>query len=158
MDSERTEVYRDLWFDDGNLVIQTGLALFRVHKGVLCFHSSVLRDMASFPASASFDTYEGAQLAAFPYDAQDMHHFLRALYVPDYFLPPPEMTTFEILEGVLRLAHKYDVPSLRRRALRHMARRERYRTYSVSHVTGPIPPPAASLWAGNALSSSLRSL
>ncbi|KAL1752144.1 hypothetical protein FB107DRAFT_220568 [Schizophyllum commune] len=122
MDSKRTEVYRDLWFDDGNLVIQPGLALFRVHKGVLCFHSSLLRDMASFPASASFDTYEGAQLAAFPDDAQDMHHFLRALYVPDYFLPPPEMETFEILEGVLRLAHKYDVPSLRRRALRHMAR------------------------------------
>ncbi|KAL1689743.1 hypothetical protein GGG16DRAFT_57204 [Schizophyllum commune] len=122
MDSERTEVYRDLWFDDGNLVIQTGLALFRVHKGVLCFHSSVLRDMASFPVSASFETYEGAQLAAFPDDAQDMHHFLRALYVPDYFLPPPEIKTFEKLEGVLRLAHKYDVPSLRQRALRHMAR------------------------------------
>ncbi|KAI5891935.1 uncharacterized protein SCHCODRAFT_01189408 [Schizophyllum commune H4-8] len=122
MDSGPPPAYRDLWFDDGNLVIQAGQALFRVHKGVLCFHSNVLRDMASLPAPASFDAYEGAQLAEFPDDAQDMHHFLRAIYIPDYFLPPPEMTTFERLEGVLRLAHKYDAPSLRRRALQHMAR------------------------------------
>ncbi|KAL1752146.1 hypothetical protein FB107DRAFT_293389 [Schizophyllum commune] len=122
MRSTRIFEYRDLWFEDGNLVIQTGRTLFRVHKGVLCFHSNVLRDLASLPAPASLDEYDGAQLAAFPDDAQDMHHFLRAIYIPDYFLPPPEMTTFEKLEGVLRLAHKYDAPSLRRRALQHMAR------------------------------------
>ena len=74
----------DLWFDDGNLVIQTGLALFRVHKSVLAIHATVFRDMVSFPSPASQDTYEGIQLAVFQDDAQDMRHFLRALYFPEY--------------------------------------------------------------------------
>ncbi|KAI4294232.1 hypothetical protein K525DRAFT_274502 [Schizophyllum commune Loenen D] len=113
--------YRDLWFDDGNLVIQTGLALFRVHKSVLAIHATVFRDMVSFPAPASQETYEGVQLAVFQDDAQDMRHFLRALYFPDYFLPPPARTSFDVLEGVLRLSHKYDVGPLRRRALQHLA-------------------------------------
>ncbi|KAL1703050.1 hypothetical protein EV121DRAFT_281420 [Schizophyllum commune] len=113
--------YRDLWFDDGNLVIQTGLALFRVHKSVLAIHATVFRDMVSFPTPASQETYEGVQLAVFQDDAQDMRHFLRALYFPDYFLPPPARTSFDVLEGVLRLSHKYDVGPLRRRALQHLA-------------------------------------
>lgn len=81
--------YRDLWFDDGNLVIQTGLALFRVHKSVLAIHATVFRDMVSFPTPASQETYEGVQLAVFQDDAQDMRHFLRALYFPEYvvFIP-----------------------------------------------------------------------
>ena len=39
--------------------------------------------MPLLSVSASFETYEGAQLATFADDAQDMHHFLRALYVPE---------------------------------------------------------------------------
>ncbi|KAI4293693.1 hypothetical protein K525DRAFT_152977, partial [Schizophyllum commune Loenen D] len=92
------------------------------NKSLLSLHASVFRDMASLPVPESPETSKGVQLVTLPDDSQDMYHFLRAVYHPDYFLPPPERTTFAILEGVLRLAHKYDAPTFRRRALRHMAR------------------------------------
>ena len=55
-----------------------------MHKSVLAIHATVFRDMVSFPSPASQESYEGAQLAVFPDDAQDMPHFLRALYFPEY--------------------------------------------------------------------------
>lgn len=48
-------------------------------------------------------------------------HFVLTAGPPSYFRPPPAKTTFEILEGVLRIAHKYDAPALRRCALQHLA-------------------------------------
>lgn len=38
-----------------------------------------------------------------------------------FFMPPPAEIKFEDAVGILRLAHKYDVPYLRRRALQHVA-------------------------------------
>lgn len=35
-------------------------------------------------------------------------------------MPPPALTKFEDIVGILRLSHKYDVPFLRRRALKHL--------------------------------------
>ncbi|TRM67873.1 hypothetical protein BD626DRAFT_480070 [Schizophyllum amplum] len=49
-----------------------------------------------------------------------MVHLFKALYFPQHFLPPPQDTSFEIIEGVLRLSNKYDVPTLRRCALQHL--------------------------------------
>ncbi|TRM59435.1 hypothetical protein BD626DRAFT_508278 [Schizophyllum amplum] len=87
----------DLWFNDGNLVIQVAPRLFRVHRGVLAISSNFFSDMLAFPESETQEMYEG------------------------YFLPPPARTTFPVIEGVLRLAHKYDVPVLRRCALEHLS-------------------------------------
>uniref|UniRef100_D8Q649 BTB domain-containing protein n=1 Tax=Schizophyllum commune (strain H4-8 / FGSC 9210) TaxID=578458 RepID=D8Q649_SCHCM len=52
--------------------------------------------------------------------AMDAVHFLKAMYIPNYFMPPPAQTRFNVLEGILRLAHKYDAPAMRCRALRHL--------------------------------------
>ncbi|KAI5900106.1 uncharacterized protein SCHCODRAFT_02607004 [Schizophyllum commune H4-8] len=112
----------DLWFDDGNLVIQVTSRLFRVHRGVLAFSSNYFRDMINFPKTQEQDTYEDVPLIALhDDDPRDAAEFLKALYMPYYFPAPPAKTTFETLEGVLRLAHKYDVPALRRCALKHLS-------------------------------------
>jgi hypothetical protein len=37
-----------------------------------------------------------------------------------FFEPPPSVTDFDTLAGILRLSTKYDIPYLRRRALRHL--------------------------------------
>ncbi|KAL1726832.1 hypothetical protein EV714DRAFT_286941 [Schizophyllum commune] len=53
--------------------------------------------------------------------ATDAVHFLKAMYLPSaYFMPPPAQTRFDVLEGILRMAHKYDAPAMRCRALRHL--------------------------------------
>lgn len=113
----------ELWFDDGNLVIQVTPRLFRLHRGVLALSSNFFRDMVAFPRAAEEDTYDDVPLVVLrDDDARDAAHFFKALYMPTYFPPPPARTTFEALEGVLRMAHKYDAPVLRRCALQHLAR------------------------------------
>ncbi|KAL1675284.1 hypothetical protein EV122DRAFT_218855 [Schizophyllum commune] len=52
--------------------------------------------------------------------AMDAVHFLKAMYIPNYFIPPPAQTRIDVLEGILRMAHKYDAPAMRCRALRHL--------------------------------------
>jgi hypothetical protein len=39
----------ELWFEDDNLILHAENTVFRVSKGVLAAHSSVFRDMLSFP-------------------------------------------------------------------------------------------------------------
>ncbi|TRM56098.1 hypothetical protein BD626DRAFT_414695, partial [Schizophyllum amplum] len=112
---------KDLWFEDGSVVIQTQERAFRVHRGVLALHVRVFDDIFAFPSPESQPIYEGVPLAEFPDDGQDMEHFLRAIYFPQYFPPPPASTSFDVLEGILRLAHKYDAPELRRRAFDHFS-------------------------------------
>ncbi|KAL1703061.1 hypothetical protein EV121DRAFT_208806 [Schizophyllum commune] len=52
--------------------------------------------------------------------AMDAVHFLKAMYIPNYFMPPPAQTRIDVLEGILRMAHRYDAPVMRCRALRHL--------------------------------------
>ncbi|KAL1752185.1 hypothetical protein FB107DRAFT_293344 [Schizophyllum commune] len=112
----------DLWFKDGNLVVQVTPRLFRLHRGILASHSNFFRDMVQFPESSEQDMYDEVPLVVLhDDDARDVVHFFKAIYVFHYFLPPPAKTTFAILEGVLRLSHKYDAPMLRRCALQHLS-------------------------------------
>ncbi|KAI5900105.1 uncharacterized protein SCHCODRAFT_02606999 [Schizophyllum commune H4-8] len=140
--SEATPLTRepDLWFKDGNLVIQVFPRLFRLHRGVLASHTNFFRDMVQFPESSEQDMYDEVPLVILhDDDARDAVHFFKAIYVFHYFLPPPAKTTLAIIEGVLRLSHKYDAPMLRRCALQHLCvtfvtdlpdmRHDPYRTY-----------------------------
>ncbi|KAF8145623.1 hypothetical protein K438DRAFT_1425906, partial [Mycena galopus ATCC 62051] len=50
---------QDLWFEDGNIVIQAGNSQFRVYRGVLAKRSSVFQDMLSSPQPPDAETIEG---------------------------------------------------------------------------------------------------
>jgi hypothetical protein len=52
--------------------------------------------------------------------ADDVASFFRAIFDPEFFLPPPAQVQFQDVARVLRLATKYDVQYLRRRALSHL--------------------------------------
>lgn len=47
-----------LWFTDGNVVLETDTYLFRVHKSLLSFHSTVFRDMFELPTA---ETWTGVE-------------------------------------------------------------------------------------------------
>ncbi|KAJ7048659.1 hypothetical protein C8F01DRAFT_1276427 [Mycena amicta] len=51
---------------------------------------------------------------------EDVEEFLRAVFDSSYFEPPPTPVVFPSLVGILRLAHKYDVNYLFKRALKHL--------------------------------------
>ena len=91
-----------LWFPDGSIVLATDSLLFRVHKGVLSFHSTVLRDMfdlvrdptaiqrvvdssnsteGSTEATGNADMYEGLPLVILPGEkGKGVAHLLRSIY------------------------------------------------------------------------------
>ncbi|KAJ6548094.1 hypothetical protein DFH09DRAFT_989136 [Mycena vulgaris] len=112
---------QDLWFADGNLVIQAGNSQFRVYRGILAARSPVFQDMLSFPQPPDSELVEGLPLVNLPDAETEVIEFLKAIFIPEYFAAFPALTKFEIIVGCLRLSHKYEVDYLRRRALIHLS-------------------------------------
>ncbi|KAF7353921.1 BTB domain-containing protein [Mycena venus] len=112
---------QELWFEDGNLVIQAGNKQYRVYRGVLAMHSPVFQDMFSFPQPPGSHLVEGCPLVNLPDSEVEVTSFLRAIFDSSFFMSFPAPTQFDIVVGVLRLSHKYGVDYLRRRALVHLS-------------------------------------
>jgi hypothetical protein len=71
----------DLWFEDGNVVLETESTQFRVHRSILSTHSVIFRDMFAAPQPAAFEEeLEGCQVVLLPDSAEDWTHVLKALY------------------------------------------------------------------------------
>ncbi|KAJ7612165.1 hypothetical protein FB45DRAFT_843455 [Roridomyces roridus] len=116
----------ELWFEDGNIVIQAGNSQFRVHRGILAACSPVFQDMLTFPQPPESELLEGCPLVRMPDHPNEVAVFLKAIFKPDYFRPFPGDTEYFIVQGCLRLGHKYGVEHLRLRALVHLS--SSYRT------------------------------
>ena len=84
----------DLCFEDGNLVVSANnrtngdLVFFRVHKSILGKHSPVFKDMYSVPPPQDVDQHNGVPLVHVHDDANDLRHFLKAIYDPRQCLLP----------------------------------------------------------------------
>ncbi|KAJ7932793.1 hypothetical protein B0H13DRAFT_1701192 [Mycena leptocephala] len=128
VDSQPTAPKRvqELWFEDGNIVIQAGNSQYRVFRGILATHSPVFLDMLSFPQPPDSEVVEDCPLVRLQDKEVEVTPFLRAIFDSSYFMPHPASTKFDILVGILRLSHKYEVDYLRRRALIHLS--SAYRT------------------------------
>ncbi|KAJ7611817.1 hypothetical protein FB45DRAFT_1065830 [Roridomyces roridus] len=110
-----------LWFDDGSIIIQAGNNQFCVHRSILAACSPVFKDMLAFPQPADAELVEGCQVVHLTDAPDEVTVFLKAIFLPDYFMPFPAKTEFEILRGCLRLSHKYGVEHLHLRALVHFS-------------------------------------
>ncbi|KAJ6492275.1 hypothetical protein C8R45DRAFT_825347, partial [Mycena sanguinolenta] len=110
-----------LWFEDCGLIIQAESTVFRVSGAILATHSVVFRDMLSLPKPPNADNIDGCPFVVLPDAEKDVDSFLRAVFYPEYFESFPASTTFDIISSVLRLSHKYEIDSLRKRALIHLS-------------------------------------
>ena len=72
----------DLWFDDGNHVIQAGTYQFRVHRGILSARSPVLHRVFSEPGLEGTQSIEGCPATHLQDHGEDVMHFLLAIYDP----------------------------------------------------------------------------
>ncbi|KAJ3564771.1 hypothetical protein NP233_g8071 [Leucocoprinus birnbaumii] len=112
----------DVWFDDGNLILQTDDALFRIYSGLLSARSSVFKDMLAFPSPPEGNpTHDNCPVVRIYDSTEDVGYFLNAIFDSGFFEAPPAPTELQIVSGVLRLSTKYDVQYLRKRALQHLA-------------------------------------
>ncbi|KAJ7479367.1 hypothetical protein B0H11DRAFT_2027133 [Mycena galericulata] len=124
-----------LWFSNDTLVLQAEDMVFRVSVSLLTTRSSVYRDMVAFPQSGldPLEQMDGSPVVRLHDAAADVEVFLRAIFDSSYFMPPPADTDLVDLLGILRLAHKYDVEYLFRRALDHLATRYPHRLEDYYH-------------------------
>ena len=130
----------DLWFADGSVVLRADDALYRVYSGILSQASPVFRAMFGIPQPAyDGESYDGCPLVHMPDSAQDLRPFLRALYdcrqvsaissghVMSAYYRSESHSQFNVSEltlkdipmvvSVLRISTKYEVQSLRKRAI-----------------------------------------
>ncbi|EKM50333.1 uncharacterized protein PHACADRAFT_214031 [Phanerochaete carnosa HHB-10118-sp] len=130
-----------LWFVDGSIIIQAETTLFRVHMSQLSRHSTFFRDLFSlpqpphlqnvtesqsqsetqFPVNGDDQRYmDGCPVLEVSDTAEDYEHLLRALYDGPIF-GNNDREDFRVVSGILRLATKYLIDTLRTRALDHLA-------------------------------------
>ncbi|KAJ6631913.1 hypothetical protein B0H10DRAFT_1771180 [Mycena sp. CBHHK59/15] len=111
----------ELWFKDGNLVLCAGHSMFRVYGGLLADRSPIFDDMLEIPQPQDAELVDGCPVVHLPDNENDLEFFLNALIDYEFFLPFPTPTDFDTLSGILRLATKYLVEPLRKRALAHLS-------------------------------------
>ncbi|ESK97864.1 hypothetical protein Moror_17293 [Moniliophthora roreri MCA 2997] len=127
----------ELWFKDGNIVLIAEGFAFKVHRGLLERHSEFFESLFSVPQprnamdmdldidmDSDLGVFEGSQTVEMHDRAEDVYHFLKALYDGLYLVHRPHRprsTQFPSLVGVLRLSAKYFVSSLRELCLERLA-------------------------------------
>ncbi|KAF8209359.1 hypothetical protein K438DRAFT_2062479 [Mycena galopus ATCC 62051] len=114
---------QEVWFVDGNLIVQAGNIQYRVYRGFLATYSKVFEDMLSLPQPPDAQLAEGCPFVKLPDPEFEVTPFLRAIFQPDFFIPFPARTEFDTIVGYLHLSHKYGVDHLLRRALVHFSSR-----------------------------------
>jgi hypothetical protein len=74
---------QDVWYDDGNVVIQAENIVFKVFRGILASNSAVFADMFSVPQPTNVtgpDVYDSCPLIQIYDTPEDARHFLKAIH------------------------------------------------------------------------------
>ncbi|KZP13134.1 hypothetical protein FIBSPDRAFT_798094, partial [Athelia psychrophila] len=103
----------DIWYEDGNVILQAGGTQFKVHRSILAENSTVFKDMFSFPQppSANQELLEGCQIVRLSDTAEEVRCILQAICRREYVafgrpLPLP------ILSAFFFLGRKYGIRTL----------------------------------------------
>ncbi|KAF5340602.1 hypothetical protein D9611_007345 [Ephemerocybe angulata] len=121
MDASPTITRSDIWFRDGNIVLQTEGTQFKVHQGFLEKHSSVFADMFSFPQpeGEGESTVEGCHVVQVYDTPEDIELLLLALY--DQLYRKQGCIPFKTISAMIRMGKKYDIRHLRDEGAQRLA-------------------------------------
>lgn len=73
---------KDIWFDDGNIVLQVDQTQFRVHGSILSRHSSVFCDMFALPQPNDKSHWvEGCPVVIMSDDSAEQWQFVFATFI-----------------------------------------------------------------------------
>ncbi|KAF7370408.1 BTB domain-containing protein [Mycena sanguinolenta] len=101
----------ELWFSDGNVVLQAGNTQFRVHWGILAHNSLVFHEMQELLQPPEHPGIEGCPVVELSDDAEDVGYLLNALYTPTFH--SQKTLSLPVLRALLRLGRKYGFKDLR---------------------------------------------
>ncbi|KAF7969822.1 hypothetical protein HWV62_28032 [Athelia sp. TMB] len=110
-------VRSDIWYEDGNVVLQAGGMQFKVFRGVLAECSSVFKDMFTFPQPSAADTeqVEGCPVIHLSDSAQEVKIVLQAICQRKYVNNGGKLP-LDVIAAFLSLGRKYDIQKLRAEA------------------------------------------
>ncbi|TDL17691.1 hypothetical protein BD410DRAFT_754226 [Rickenella mellea] len=120
--------HESLYHSDGDWVIFApisagGHMIFRVHKFLLCHHSPIFSDLLTLPQGAEEmrEMYDGVPALHLTDPAKDLAFLLDVLYDPSA-LPYEALDPYTpiLVRGILSLATKYFISSLRRRIVQQL--------------------------------------
>ncbi|KAJ7629187.1 hypothetical protein DFH06DRAFT_1441715 [Mycena polygramma] len=99
----------DIWFEDGNIILQAENTHFRVYKGTLCSSSQVLK--AAIEDVADEKGVDGCPLLLLSDSSRDLTYIVRTIFHP-WSYPENEPWPFEAIAAFLRLGRKYEMKPL----------------------------------------------
>ncbi|KAH9922101.1 uncharacterized protein B0H18DRAFT_1019106 [Fomitopsis serialis] len=111
----RAALVRDeeLWFSDGNLMLEANGHVFRIYQGLLAQNSEVFRDLFTTPRSTYVETFEGCRVFHLTDRPEDLRHLLRVVYHGNRYYRPDEQLDFATVAALVRLSHKYQIDHIR---------------------------------------------
>ncbi|KAI0737397.1 hypothetical protein C8Q80DRAFT_1115176 [Daedaleopsis nitida] len=111
----------ELWLPDGNIVVISRNVAFRIHKSILSRHSEIFCDLFSLPQHEVDETMDDCPTVHLDADDPDD---LRPLFQviccgKNYYHQNDDMTPvpFSILASLIRMGHKYNIPTVLNDAL-----------------------------------------
>ncbi|KAL1733538.1 hypothetical protein EV714DRAFT_281886 [Schizophyllum commune] len=100
----------DIWFDDGNIVLQAENVQFRFFKGILAAYSPFFRDVFSVPQpTVGADLVEGCPVLRLQEKAADVNYMLSFILEPKSSKLIPCVAD---IVAALKLGHKYLIVAL----------------------------------------------
>ncbi|KAF9446566.1 hypothetical protein P691DRAFT_776773 [Macrolepiota fuliginosa MF-IS2] len=117
---------KDVYCDDGNVLLVAGTTCFRVHQSLLAKHSSVFHDMFNIPQPNSQETFEGVPKVDLQDDPAVVRALLRVIYEPftsplKTWLTQPTAKSVAEMVGVMSLALKYEIDALRNEIVQQLS-------------------------------------
>ncbi|KAF8957728.1 hypothetical protein BDZ97DRAFT_1737158 [Flammula alnicola] len=113
----------DIWFEDGNIILQADNIQFRVHRSVLSNHSNFFKDLFMVPQPERELMTDNCSLVKMPDAAQDWQNLLAIVYHnlnPHRIYKSTDKLPFPILVSMLRLGKKYQFDHFRDDALERL--------------------------------------
>ncbi|KZV63012.1 hypothetical protein PENSPDRAFT_758289 [Peniophora sp. CONT] len=113
-----SEKYKDLWLEDGNIILQCAQGSFRVHRSLLVAQSELFRDMFSL---AIPDSEGGAPAVQLSDDTDKMYMFLRFLLLHDDPADDHAQFADQVLD-IFELSNKYMISAARKSSVTALKR------------------------------------
>ncbi|KAJ7775514.1 hypothetical protein B0H16DRAFT_1757026 [Mycena metata] len=99
----------EIWFDDGNIIVQAENTQFRLFKGALCSSSDVFKDLVEDMADLTAE--DGSPLLLLTDSAAELTYVLRTIF-HRWSYPPNQPLAFDVIAAFLRLGRKYEMKPL----------------------------------------------
>ncbi|KAJ7033808.1 hypothetical protein C8F04DRAFT_957159 [Mycena alexandri] len=99
----------EIWFDDGNIIVQAENTQFRLFKGALCSSSDVFKDLVEDMADLTAE--DGCPLLLLSDSAVELTYVLRTIF-HRWSYPPNQPLAFDVIAAFLRLGRKYEIKPL----------------------------------------------